>query len=651
MVPSGALQAGTKDKERVARTAERAFFALAGAAWLLTVLRGAGAPPAWATSAAAAAIVAGLVCVLAGPAGRRWLDGPRLVLAALGLLALGTVYLEVGGDGYEYFALLRSPVLDGDLDFANDFAGLGSRPVHSSRGEITSRVAMGVSLFWAPHFLLAHLLSRLGLGPADGFAPLYQSAVTVASYLYGFAALVLVEAMLRRHVPRAVALVVTLAIWLATPLHFYMVANPSMSHGVSVFAATAMVWLWRRARQGDDPRRWMLAGLAGGLAALVRPQDAVLLAIPILDLTIRRAPRWRPLAALLAAPVALGLAQLGLWLAMYGTGFAAVVRDQNLVAGVEPHVLDFLFAARHGMLTWTPLYGAALLGWLVLFRRDRRQSLLFFAAFALAVLVNSTTADWWGSDSFGQRRMLAFTAVFALGLAECVAWCLRRPLVPVAAALALLALWNLQFEYVYNSGLVAGKSQAVDLDRLATAQIGVAHRRLVGWHGRIPAAAWVLAHDNLSGVWLDEGTRSLRGVIDLGREPEDLPIVVGHGWYEPEEEAGVRFRFSKGWRSWLRVPVRTASAYGVTVRAKLGVPALPVRMTLEVNGVPAGEADLAEAWTDHVFAVPEPAVRRGLNDVALIFSATPRRDIPEYHGKDAAAAVDFVRWERAPASR
>ena len=627
--------------------AERVFIALAGAAWLLTIV-GAGG-----RAAALAAIVAGIVSVAAGPAGRRWLDGPRLVLAALGLLALGTVYRSVGGDGYEYYSLLRSPVLDGDLDFANDFAGLGSRPVHSSRGEITSRVAMGVSLFWAPHFLIAHLLALLGLDRPDGFGPLYQAAVTVASYLYGFAALVAMEAMLRRHVSRGVALVVTLAIWLATPLHFYMVANPSMSHGVSVFAATAMVWLWRRARQGDDPRRWALAGLAGGLAALVRPQDAVLLAIPVVDLLIRRPPRLRALAAVLAPPAALGLAQVALWYAMYGAGFASVVRETNLVAGVEPHVLDFLFAARHGMFTWTPVYALAVAGWLVGFlrpassaMRDRRAYALFAAAFALAVLVNSTTSDWWGSDSFGQRRMLGLSALFALGLAEIVAWCRRRPLVPVAAALAVLALWNLQFEYVYNSGLVAGKSQAVDLDRLMAAQIRVAHRRLVNWHGRVPAAAWVLVHDNLNGVWLDEGTRSLRGVVDLGREPEDLPIVVGHGWYEPEEDGGVSFRKSKGWRSWLRVPVRTAAPFRVTVRARKGVAELPVRMRIEVNGHAAGEADLGPQWTDHTFAVPESAVVRGLNDVALIFSATPRRDIPGYHGKDAAADVDLVRWER-----
>jgi hypothetical protein len=648
MVPSVALDAPI-DRSRLTRLAERGFFAACAAAWLAAVLRGAGAPALAGTVAAAIAFVLGLIAVLASPAGRAWLDGPRLALAAAGLLSLGSVYQAVGGDGYEYYALLRSPVLDGDLDFANDFAGLGAKPVLSPRGEVTSRVAMGVSLFWAPHFLFAHLLALAGLAPADGFGPLYQAAVTVASYVYAFAALLVIEGLLRRRTSRAVALLVVLAIWLATPLHFYMTANPSMSHAVSVFAATAMVWLWLRVRGGEEPRQWALVGVAGGLAALVRPQDAVLLAVPVLDLVLRRDARFlRPLAGLSIPPVLLGLAQLALWFAMYGPGFTSVVREQNLVAGVEPHVLDFLFAARHGMLTWTPVYVLALGGWMAWAGRERRVPLLFAAAFALAVLVNSTTSDWWGSDSFGQRRMLALIPLFAFGLAELVDWCRRRPLVPVAAGLALLALWNLQFEYVYNAGLVAGKSQAVDLGRLASAQIGVAHRRLVRWHGRLPEAVWVLAHDNLNGVWIDEGARSLRGVIDLGREPEDLPLVVGHGWYEPEQEDAIVLRRSRGWRSWLRVPVRTAGPARMTVRARRGVLELPVRLRVEVNGVPAGESDLPAEWAELEFAVPEAAVRRGLNDVALIFSATPRRDLPGYHGKDAAAAVDLVRWAREP---
>jgi hypothetical protein len=157
----------------------------------------------------------------------------------------------------------------------------------------------------------------------------------------------------------------------------------------------------------------------------------------------------------------------------------------------------------------------------------------------------------------------------------------------------------------------------------------------------------VIAHDNLNGVWIDEGSRSLRGVIDLGHEPEDLPLVVGHGWYEPEREGAIDWRRSKGFRSWLRVPVRTVADARLTLRARRAVADLPVRVRVEVNGAPAGEADLPADWADLAFDVPAVTQRRGLNDVALVFSATPRRDIPDYHGKDAAAAVDVVRWERA----
>jgi len=159
----------------------------------------------------------------------------------------------------------------------------------------------------------------------------------------------------------------------------------------------------------------------------------------------------------------------------------------------------------------------------------------------------------------------------------------------------------------------------------------------------LPAPVWVIAHDNLNGVWIDEGSRALRGTIDLGREPEDLPLVVGHGWYEPERDAALDWRLSKGRRSWLRIPVRTQTAARITVRARRGVAELPVRMRVEVNGVAAGEADLGVDWADAAFEVPREAVRRGLNDVAFLFSAAPRQDVPGYHATGRSVAF----WEES----
>ena len=80
-----------------------------------------------------------------GAAGRGWIDRWRLVLVLAALWFLPAVYGRIGGDGNQYYILLRSPALDLDFDFANDFAGLGAAPVMSVQGESTSRMPIGTA--------------------------------------------------------------------------------------------------------------------------------------------------------------------------------------------------------------------------------------------------------------------------------------------------------------------------------------------------------------------------------------------------------------------------------------------------------------------------------------------------------------------------
>jgi hypothetical protein len=69
-------------------------------------------------------------------------------------------------------------------------------------------------------------------------------------------------------------------------------------------------------------------------------------------------------------------------------------------------------------------------------------------------------------------------------------------------------------------------------------------------------------------------------------------------------------------------------------------------MTVEMNGVALGEVALQREWTEPSLEMPRHVVRRGFNELALRFSAAPRSDLPGYHGKDAAAAVDWLRFVR-----
>ncbi len=615
------------------------------------IARHAGAPPALLTAALAVTAVAAAWLAL-GALGRGWIDRWRLVLVLAALWFLPSVYGRIGGDGNQYYILLRSPALDFDLDFDNDFAGLGAAPVMSVQGESTSRMPIGAALTWLPPFVLVHafaLVSSLLGAPwaADGFGPLYQATITTSTYVYVVAALLGLESVLRRRHGPGVAMLATLGLFLATPLLYYATANPSMSHGVQAAAGTAFVLAWLWAREEDDRIRWLLTGALGGLVCVIRPQDAVLLLLPLADL-LRRGRRALGVApAFLAGPVLLGLLQLAVWLRLYGLGFADVISGQSYVGHTEPFPIDLMFSARHGLFTWTPLYLVAVLGWVVWARRDAWTAALMATVFALAVMVNGAMQDWWGSESFGQRRMLGLTPLFALGLGEAIAFLRRRPLFAPAAVLAALVAWNLQFAYIFNSEMLAPRTQAVSLDRLAATQVEVLYRTVARHERSMPPRLFLLLYDNLKGVWLDEGPRSLAGLVDLGgQEPEELGSVVGHNWYRSDQEGEVGLRRSRGRKSWLRLPIRTPADFDATLRARSEMADQAVRVTVEMNGAVVATPELGPGWTESRFLVPASALRSGFNEVSLEYSTTPRQRDPAHQGRDAAIAVDSLKLER-----
>lgn len=639
---------------RPSRLTHSGFIGLAGLSFILKVATAAGLPP-WLLMASVTLTALAALAAVTLEKGGGWLDGWRTVVVLAGLWFLPSVHPRLGGDGVEYYVLLRSPLLDGDFDFANDFRAFDYQGTYAQQGgPNTVRVGMGTGLFWLPFALGAHaaatIASRLGAPvEANGFSPLYQAAVTTATFLYGFLALLLLEDALRRWYSPAIAALSVLALWLATPLHFYTVANPFMSHGVSAFAATLFLLAWLEARHGADPKRWALTGIAGGLMSLVRPHDAILLLGPLIDLGMGRSDRKLRLAWLyLAFPAAMAVLQSVVWRILYGPGFTSTVAEMSLLGQVELHFVDLLFSPRHGLFTWTPLYLVAASGWALWLRRDRRFGALLFMGFLLSALLNSSFWDWWGSDSFGQRRLLGLTPLFALGLGETLDFLSRRPLVLTAACLSGLAAWNLQFAYIYNSELVARKDNPVSLEQLADAQVETASRRLFRWSDRLPARLWVLLYDNLRGVWLDEGSRSLRGRIDLGVEEVKLPGLVGAGWFEPEQEDGTSFRRSRGQRSFLTVPIRTPGDFRANLRAQLSYLSArdPVGLELAVNGTPVGRAELATGWREYEFQVEARLLKPGLNTFVLTYSLTPRQAEADFRGRNTVAAIDYLKLSR-----
>jgi len=144
---------------------------------------------------------------------------------------------------------------------------------------------------------------------------------------------------------------------------------------------------------------------------------------------------------------------------------------------------------------------------------------------------------------------------------------------------------------------------------------------------------------------LRETANHLDGVIDLGNEPDSRYALVGNGWLDPEVEDGFDFRRSRGRRSWLNVPILEVRDHTFVFRARAVLLEVPLTARVDVNGHTVGTMALASGWAEYAFDVPENSLVVGLNTLTLLYSETPRTLDPEFRGRNASIALDWVRFE------
>src|SRR5690606_23544222 len=110
----------------------------------------------------------------------------------------------------------------------------------TAAGRRVNYATMGSAVLWLPFYAAADAYTRAtGTFEADGFSRPYISAVAYGSALYGFLAILLsirAARLLLGHELRGSSILAGLAIWIGTPLLFYMYVAPGFAHACSAFA-------------------------------------------------------------------------------------------------------------------------------------------------------------------------------------------------------------------------------------------------------------------------------------------------------------------------------------------------------------------------------------------------------------------------------
>jgi len=406
---------------------------------------------------------------MSGPTRRQW-----IVLVGLFLLSLPAVTARIySSDEIQYFAYLRSLWFDHDLSFENEyqhFYDLGiarSDGFHETFLERTTDTGrrinfgtIGCAILWAPFYAVGDLAARLGGAPADGFSKPYVAAVAYGSAAYGFLAIVLAVLAARRL--GANAFTAALAVWLGTPLLFYMYVAPPFSHACSAFGVALFTWTWLRVRERWTMRGAFALGAAGALMAMIREQDVFFALGPALDFGLTQVDvAWNAAhARRVLAAAAAGCAgflvvftpQAASYIVVNGHlgPHASVGHKMNWAA---PHALQVLFSPEHGFFIWTPLAFIAIAG--ICFLQRKSVAICLLLMVALQVYVGGSVESWTVAGAFGQRRFIALTTALILGYAALEARLRSAAARRALAAVAILFVyWNLALTAEFAVGLM-----------------------------------------------------------------------------------------------------------------------------------------------------------------------------------------------------
>ena len=416
-------------------------------------------------------------------------------LAALFVLSLPAITARLySSDEVQYFSYLRSLWFDHDVSFENEYQYFYDHQIarspdfHTTFLELETAAhrrinygTIGCAILWAPFYAVGDVTARVmhaaGRDVAvDGYSKPYVTAVAYGSAFYGFATIVLAIIAARRLVA-AHAFSSALAVWLGTPLLFYMYIAPPFSHACSAFAVALFVIVWLNMRQTWSVAGAVALGITGALMAMVREQDIFFTLGPAVDFalamvkgirhkgqgtaaTAREHGKMRDTAlAAFAGCVAFALAYLPQLIAYQAlNGFP---RPSPLVSRKmfwdSPHALQVLFDAEHGFLFWTPLAVLAFAGLILMTIEPnrsaaesaeaadtRRIGACMLLMVGLQVYVSGAVASWTVAGAFGQRRFVSVTMFLVVGLAALRQW-IRGDAMRILTNVAIVVCvwWNL----------------------------------------------------------------------------------------------------------------------------------------------------------------------------------------------------------------
>jgi hypothetical protein len=347
---------------------------------------------------------------------------------------LGNSNALIISDGKGYYSWLRSLMLDGDINFENDYRLIFPPDIlpedlnrRTPNGLIPNKYPIGLAILELPGFLIGHAIANLSGFEANGITLPYQLSVTLSLTFFVLVSFYLLYLALQNYgIQQFLAMVICVMALIATNLIHYVAKESAMVHASNVTLTNILIFLSSiRPLQSNSLLIYQLStrlliGLLIGWLIINRNTNVVLL--PFLGFVFLRTEKfsWKSLFPYgLGIGFMVSLQQIVLY-SLWG-GPKAYSYDGEIFTGEWAGVFGTLFGEWHGLFIYHPWY-LVLLGLNVwgLFKNERFQQIWNFWAIMAFISLWTINGNWWAwyfGDSFGNRAFIEVLIPLTTGAA------------------------------------------------------------------------------------------------------------------------------------------------------------------------------------------------------------------------------------------
>jgi len=340
-------------------------------------------------------------------------------------------------------------------------------------GHYVMKYTMGLSILYSPFFFIGHIIAKLTGFAADGFSLPYQYSIFFGGIIYSIFAIIVLSRVLIRFFSERITAIVLIIVVFATNyiIHITMSGQNANSHNYLFLAYALILWLTILWHESNKLKHIVLLAVVCGITILIRPSEIVCLAIPVLwgvankktliqkvQLLIRNYYQVLIFVAILAV---IGSFQFIYWKIQTGK-FLYNSYGGNAGEGFEffsPYISKVLFSFRKGWLIYTPVMVIAIIGFIVMFKRNRAIFIALLAYFIFNIYIVSSWSNWWYTQSFSQRAMIPSYPIMAISLGYFFVWLFEQKKALKTAGLTVLAgllLLNIFQTIQYANGTIHG---------------------------------------------------------------------------------------------------------------------------------------------------------------------------------------------------